>query len=181
LVIANTIVLNSVTSPPILSVVFVAMLATWLVIVQTEHGVRMHEIVFQEVPHNVALVEAMQSTESMRTSCQSLQATLLAMARLAVSKLVQVCTTKAIITAVLVGVPNRGSVSLQVPQHHGNDKTVAATIMEAKTKAAQLHHGPQLLVDMELLLAQVRLPGSKLHRLEVTITAIRAMLRLVMI
>lgn len=89
--------------------------------------------------------------------------------------------TKAINTVVLVRAPNHGSVSPPVPQHHGNDKTAVVTTMALKTKEVRLRHGLLLLVDMGLLLALVPLLGSKLHRLEVTITATRATPHLAMI
>lgn len=150
-------------------------------IAQIDSVVLMHEIIFQEVHLNVALVEATQSTESTRTLCRSLQAILLGMAKLGASKLALVCTTKAINTVVQVGVPNHGSVNRQELQHHGNDKTAGARTMALKIKAAPLLHGPQLLVGMVLPLVPVLLLGNKPHHPEVTITATRATLLLAMI
>jgi len=178
LVIASTIVLSNATLLPTLYVVFVATLATWLVTAQTDNVVPTHEIPFQEVPLNVALVEAMQSTENTRTLCQSSPAILLAMARLVALRLVQVCTIKAINMLVLVEVPNLGNVNQQALLHHGNDKTVVAITMAAKIKAALQHHGLRLLVDMVPPLVLVLLLGNKLHPLEVTTTAIKATLLL---
>ena len=160
---------------------FVATLAIWLVTVRIDNVVRTREIIFQEVHHNVALLEAMPSIENTRILCQSLQATLPVMARPVALKLVPECTIKAINTAVLVGARNHGSVNQQVPQHHGSDKTVAATITVPRTRAVVLHHGLQPLLDMGLLLGLVPLLGSRLHHLVVTAMAIRAMQHLDMI